>query len=90
MTDKEKLSLDGYYSTIVFDNPEYEGALIGVSTDRRAVYDYELMVKGLMEKSEMNEEEATNFQRRLTDKNTVRASEYLQNGPIIIHKLEEM
>ena len=86
MTDKEKLSLDGYYSTIVFDNPEYEGALIGVSTDRRAVYDYELMVKGLMEKSEMSEEEAIEW----IEYNTVRASEYLQNGPIVIHKLEEM
>ena len=86
MTDKEKLSFEGYNSTVVFDNPEYEGALIGVSTDRRAVYDYELMVKGLMEKSGMSEEEAIEW----IEYNTVRASEYLQNGPVIMHKLEEM
>ena len=50
------------------------------------MYDYELMVKGLMEKSEMSEEEAIEW----IEYNTVRASEYLQNGPVIIHKLEEM
>ena len=60
-TDKDLLLDMGYDEVIIFDNPSYEGALIGVTWDNQAVYDYDLMIKSLIEKDKMTEEEAADF-----------------------------
>lgn len=60
-TDRDLLLDLGYDDVIIFDNPSYEGALIGVTWDNRAVYDYDLMVKSLMKEDNMTEEEAADF-----------------------------
>ena len=44
MKAAERLSEWGYEDVIVFDNPSYDNALIGVSEDNRAIYDYDKMV----------------------------------------------
>ena len=62
MTTDRDLLLDlGYDEVIVFDNPSYEGALIGVTWDNQAVYDYDLMIQSLMKEDNMTEEEAADF-----------------------------
>lgn len=61
MTDRELLESLGYDDVIIFDNPSYEGALIGVSWDNQAVYDYDLMIESLMKEDNMTQEEAADF-----------------------------
>ena len=60
-TDRDLLLDYGYDDVIIFDNPSYEGALIGVTWDNQAVYDYDLMIKSLMKEDNMTEEEAADF-----------------------------
>ena len=50
MTLRERLEEEGYEDIVLFENYDYESAFIGVSYDRRAVYDYDLMVKYLVDK----------------------------------------
>lgn len=50
--------LDG---AIVFSGFDYKTALIGVSHDGRAVYDYDLMVEHLVTKEHFTEEEAIDW-----------------------------
>lgn len=47
--------------TILFRNPDYSSAIVGVSYDYRVIYDYELMVEYLIEIEGMTEEEAADF-----------------------------
>lgn len=62
MTTDRDLLLDlGYDEVIMFDNPSYEGALIGVTWDNQAVYDYDLMIQSLIKEDNMTEEEAADF-----------------------------
>lgn len=50
----ERLLLDaGYEGTIFFTNPSYEDAFLGVSSDDRAIYDYEKMVESLVNHEDM-------------------------------------
>ena len=71
------------YQSIIFENPDYSSALIGITTDGRAVYDYELMTKDLSLKDNMSYEEAIEF----IDYNTVGSLPPTDNKyPIIIHK----
>lgn len=43
---------------IVFDNMSYDGSIIGVTTDGRAVYDFDKMVEELMQDEEWSYEDA--------------------------------
>ena len=71
------------YQSIIFENPDYSSALIGITTDGRAVYDYELMIKDLSLKDNMSYEEALEF----IDYSTVGSLPPTDNKyPIIIHK----
>ena len=50
MTAEEKLIDNGYEGIIYFSGGnEYDDALIGVSEDNRAIYDFDLMVEGVNE-----------------------------------------
>ena len=82
--DKQKLLADmGYEDTVVFVNPSYETAIVGVSYDDRAIYDLDLMIDYLVENDGMTEEEALEF----IDYNTVRAWDYMEGAPIIMTRL---
>lgn len=65
MTNKEKieefLGEDTERTVILYDNPSYEGALVGITTDDRAVYSYDKMVESLMEEDNISEEDAIEF-----------------------------
>ena len=82
---KEALVEHGYEDTIVFENPGYEDAFIGVSHDGRAIYDYNLMVESLAKEDEMTFEDAAEF----IDYNTIRALPYIgERAPIIKMDIE--
>lgn len=49
MNAEEKLLEAGYEDVKIFKNFSYDSALIGVSEDNRAIYNFELMVEYLME-----------------------------------------
>ena len=84
-TARQRLVDEGYEDVVIFENPSYDSALIGVTTDERAVYDYDLMVKGLVEQEGMDEFEAM----ERIDYNTIRACSYYQDAPIIMFRLLE-
>lgn len=86
MTAAEKLSEWGYEDVIIFDNPSYDHALIGVSDDNRAVYDYDKMVVWLAVTWCISQEEAMEF----IEYNTIRALPYAgASAPIVVHRFPE-
>lgn len=70
----------GYEDALVFDNPSYDSAIIGVSADGRVVYDYEMMVHSLMTENGISVEDAADF----VNYNSIRAASYMPNGPIVM------
>ena len=86
MSDKveNKLLDNGYEDIIYLVNYSYDDALIGVSEDNRAIYDYDLMVKWLIENEDFNESEAIDW----VDYNTIRMLQYIgDRAPIIMYRL---
>lgn len=51
----------GYGDVIVFRNPDYTDALVGLTTGYNAVYDYDLMIEWLISHEDMDFEEAADF-----------------------------
>ncbi len=75
----------GHEDVTVFRNPDYDEAIIGITTDNRVVYSYSKMVESLMAESEdMSYEEASEF----IDYNTIRALPYIENAPVIMYDFE--
>ena len=83
MTAAERIAEAGYEDVIIFDNPGYDTALIGVSEDNRAVYDYDKMVIWLAVTWAISREEAIEF----IEYNTIRALPYCENAPIVVYPL---
>ena len=75
----------GYDNAIMFDNPDYDRAVVGVSDDGRVIYDYYVMIECLMEADGMTHEEAMDF----ISYNTIRAAAYVENGPIVMYRIDE-
>lgn len=81
MTAEEKLLEYGYDGVKYLTNYSYDDALIGVTDDNRAVYDYAKMVDWLVEKEGWTEIEAMEW----IDYNTIRALPYMGgDAPIIM------
>ena len=87
LTDAEKKLLENGYEGVKFlTNYSYDTALIGVTTDDRAVYDFDLMVQWLMDEEGFTEEEALEW----IEYNTNRALPYMgADGPIVMYRLLE-
>lgn len=87
MTRAEQRLLDNGYEGVKFlTDFSFDSALIGVSHDDRAIYDYDLMVQWLMEEEGFTEEEAIDW----IDYNTIRALPYMgADGPIVLNRLLE-
>lgn len=83
--NRDLLNELGYEDVVVFENPDYDSAIIGVSEGRRAVYDFDKMVKHLVDKDGMTDEEAIEF----IEYNTIRALPYFANSPIIMYPIEQ-
>ena len=78
---------------VFFDNPSFDSAIIGVTHDNRAVYDYDKMVESLTNEyvSEgKEEEEAASMAMEWINYNSLRALPYVPNGPIVLFNTEEM
>lgn len=77
----------GLEDSIVFENPNYDSAIIGYDENSgRIVYDYEKMAEHLMDNDGMTYEEAVEF----IDYNTVRACPYMgDSAPIILRSIED-
>jgi hypothetical protein len=85
MTATEKLQTAGFEDVIVFDRSSYDSALIGVTEDNRAVYDYTKMVAWLVENNGMTAEEAEDW----INYNTIGALPNAgSRSPIIMYPLD--
>lgn len=82
---EEKLLDYGYEDVIIFKDFSYDDALIGVSNDNRAIYDFSKMIEWLMNSEGWTEEESIEW----IEYNTVRALPYAgDEAPIIMYSLE--
>lgn len=86
MRAEEKLLENGYEGIKYLTDYSYDDALIGVTSDDRAVYDYELMVEWLINTEGFTEEEARDW----IDYNTLRALPYMGEGaPVVLFRFWE-
>lgn len=85
MNKVEERLLDAEYDGITYlVNESYEDALIGVSEDERAIYDFDLMVQWLIDKYGWSETESIEW----IEVNTIRALPYMgDKPPIIMYRL---
>ena len=78
---REALCEFGYEDSIVLENPSFDNSIIGISDDGRVVYNFNEMVKELMENENMSESEAIEF----IEYNTLRAIPYMgKEAPIVM------
>ena len=86
MTNREILEYWGYDPDdyVLFENPSFDGAVVGVSTSDRVVYDYDLMVMRAMEQEGWTQEEAIDW----IEYNTIRSLPYVENAPIILYQFD--
>ena len=85
MNAEERLLEAGYEGIKYLTDYSYDDALIGVSEDGRAIYDYDKMIEWLMEEEDWSYEEAVDW----VNYNTIRALPYMGEGaPIIMYALE--
>lgn len=84
MTAEERLLEFGYEDVIIFKDYSYDDALIGVSEDDRAIYDYNKMIYWLMKKEGWSQDVAMDW----VNYNTLRALPYMgEAAPIIMYSL---
>jgi hypothetical protein len=87
MSNRDKLAAAGYEDSIVFENPAYDSAIVGVTDDGNVVYDFWKMVDCLIEQDGMEMMEAVEF----IEYNAVRALPYAGDGaPIIITMMKDL
>ena len=86
MKNKDILMDQGFENFIIFENPDYDSAIIGITENNQVVYDYEKMIEHLMQEDDMDYEEAVDF----TSYNTIRSLPYAGEGaPIIMYSIGE-
>ena len=86
ITVEERLLENGYEDVKYLTDFSYDTALIGVSDDNRAVYDFNNMVEWLIETQNFTDEEAIEW----IEVNTIRALPYFgERAPIIMYPLND-
>ena len=86
MTAEERLLENGYEDVMILSDFSYDSALIGVTHDNRAVYDFDKMVQWLVETQGFTVEEAVEW----IEYNTIRALDYAgPEAPVIVYTLQE-
>lgn len=69
---------------ILFDKPDYDDAIVGVTDEGRVIYDFDAMVKCLVDRDNMSEMEAIEF----IEYNSIRALPYAgELAPIIMNRI---
>ncbi len=86
MTIKDILLENGYEGVKLLTNYSYDTALIGLSHDDRAIYDYGLMVEWLITEEGFTQEEAEDWIVHNTIRNLPNMG---ADGPIILHRFPE-
>jgi hypothetical protein len=86
MNNRELLTEMGLDESIVFENPNYDDAIIGYDeVSLRIVYDYDKMVECLVKEDGMEYDEAMEF----IDYNTIRACPYMgDKAPIVLKRID--
>lgn len=86
MNNRQKIVQLGCENAVIYQNPDFDKAIIGVDANSGSViYDYQLMISSLMEQDEISYEQAVEF----IDFNTIRATPYMpQPRPIILQRFE--
>ena len=70
---------------VIFDNKAYDNSIIGVTSDGRVVYDFDLMVAELMKDENWTEDEAVEW----IEYNTIWAlSDVGEGEPIVMYRIE--
>lgn len=69
---------------VVFENPDFCTAFVGLSHDGRAIYDYDKMIDYLVMKEEMSAEDAVDH----ISYDTIRSLGYVSSGPIILMPID--
>ena len=86
MKNKDFLMDQGFENFLIFENPDYDSAIIGITENNQVVYDYEKMIEYLMQEDDMDYEEAVDF----ISYNTIRSLPYAGEGaPIIMYSIGE-
>ena len=86
MKNKDILMDQGFENFLIFENPDYDSAIIGITENNQVVYDYEKMIEHLMQEDDMDYEEAVDF----ISYNTIRSLPYAGDGaPIIMYSIGE-
>ena len=81
---EERLRNNEYEDVEYLTDFSYDTALIGVTDDNRAVYDFNKMVEWLIETQNITDEEAI----ECIEENTIRALPYFgQDAPIVMYPL---
>lgn len=84
MNAEQRILDAGFEDVIYLTNFGYDDALIGISHDNRAVYDYHKMIEWLIKEEDFTAEEAMEW----IDFNTIRALPYMGDGaPIIMYEI---
>lgn len=84
MKNKDSLMDQGFENFIIFENPDYDSAIIGITEDNQVVYDYDKMIEHLIQEDDMSYEEAIDF----ISYNTIRSLSYVGMGaPIIMYSI---
>lgn len=71
---------------VMFENPSYTDAVIGISHDNRLIYSYAKMVEYLMETDSMSEIDAMEF----IEYNTIGALPCVSNPPIVMYDIIDL
>jgi hypothetical protein len=84
VTAEERVLDAGYEDVTLLANYSYDDALVGITEDGRAVYDYEKMVAWLVRTEGFTEQDAI----ERIDYNTIRALPYMgPDAPLIMYPL---
>ena len=86
MKNKDILMDQGFEDFIIFENSDYDSAIIGITEDNQVVYDYDKMIEYLIQEDDMSYEEAVDF----ISYNTIRSLPYAGEGaPIVMYSIGE-
>lgn len=81
---EERILDAGFEDVIILKDFSYDSALVGISDDGRAIYDYDSMIEWLMSEEGWTEEESIDW----LEYNCLRAIPYMgDKSPIIMYVL---
>lgn len=83
MTAEERCAVYGYEDVELLEGYSYDDALIGVSGDGRAIYDFSKMVEWLVKTYGFTPDDASDW----IENNTAAALEESDGGPIILYPI---